>query len=225
MTRHHGIELAVFVVGVGIGIACAGDTNAQTPERIVPDDTVAVARLLNVVRGANPRVCEMTVRSVDMHGSWSSWGSDGGGDPLVTDSASAALLDWVRRKHNDPVLVPPLRTAMRDGDNCVRRVAGALLARVQHSSAVSALLAALDDAQAGTREVAALGLGMADVHSAAGALEQRLQDDAPAVRRAAAWSLGQLEVKAAMPALIRVLARDPDARVRQTAAWAIGSVR
>jgi HEAT repeat protein len=34
-----------------------------------------------------------------------------------------------------------------------------------------------------------------------------------------------MEVKKAVPALIDLLARDSDARVRQTAAWAIGSIR
>ena len=223
MKRYHALEAAVFAVGLAIGVACANDSNAQTTERIVPDDTAAVARLLGIVRGANPLVCEMTARAADRQGSWFSHGSVGGA-PLVMDSASSALLDWVQRSHNDPALVPPLRTAMRDADACVRRIASSLLSRVEHTSAISALVEALDDSQPGTREVAAFGLGMAEARSSIGALELRLKDAVPAVRRAAAWALGELEARTAIPALVELLARDPDARVRQAAAWAIGSI-
>jgi len=223
MRRSHLIESAVFVIGIAIGTSCAADGNAQTAERIVPDDTASVSRLLSIVRGANPLVCEMTVRAVDRRGSWSNWGSQG--SPLVVDSASSALLDWVNRSHNDPALVAPLRTALRDGDGCVRRVAASLLSRVDHQAAREALRAGLDDAQPGTREVSAFGLGMARVETAGEALEGKLSDGTPAVRRAAAWALGELEGKRAIPALIHVLARDPDAKVREAAAWAIGNIR
>ena len=224
MRRSHLIESGVFVVGIAIGIACANDGNAQTAERLIPDDTASVSRLLAVARGASPLVCEMAVRAADRQGSWSSRGSISG-SPLVMDSASSALLDWVNRSHNDPILVAPLRNGIRDGDACVRRVAASLLSRVEHQSAADALRAALDDAQPGTREVAAFGLGMAEVETASEALERKLADETPAVRRAAAWALGELEGKRAIPALIHVLARDPDARVRQAAAWAIGNIR
>jgi hypothetical protein len=222
MRSIHGIEAAVFIVGLAIGIACANDSNAQTPDRIVPDDTTSVSRLLNAVRGANALVCEMAVRSADQRGSWSSWGSEG--SVLVVDSTSAALLDWVHHSHNDPALVSPLRTALRDDDGCVRRVAASLLSNVRHASATDALRDALEDTKAGTREVAALGLGMAHVEPANEALEHHLADNASAVRRAAAWALGELEMKKSIPALIHVLARDPDAGVRQAAAWAIGNI-
>jgi hypothetical protein len=223
MKRSHLIESAVFVVGIAIGVACANDSNAQTPQRIVPDDTASVSRLLAVVRGASPLVCEMTARAADQRGSWSNWGSVGG-SPLVIDSASSALLDWIHREHNDPALVAPLRAAMREDDACVRRVSASLLSHVDHLLARSALREALDDAKAGTREVAAIGLGMAHDQSTVDALERRLADDATGVRVAAAWALGELEMKKSIPALIHVLARDPDARVRQAAAWAIGNM-
>jgi HEAT repeat protein len=224
MSRRNLLEAGVFVVGLAIGIACANDSNAQTAERLVPDDTAAVSRLLAIVRGANPLVCEMTTRAADMHGSWMNWGQIGGA-PLVMDSASSALLDWVQRTHNDPNIVPRLSSAMRDEDACVRRVAASLMSRVRHASAVSAMIEALGATGPGTREVAALALGMADAEEAADELQGRLRDDTPGVRRAAAWALGELEAKKAVPALLDVLAKDPDARVRQAAAWAIGSIR
>lgn len=223
MRRRHVIEAVVFVAGLGIGVACANDTNAQTVQRVVPDDTAAVSKILAVVRGANPLVCEMTARNADGQGWFNSWGSPGG-QSLMIDSASAALLDWVHRTHNDPALVPPLQTALRDEDACVRRVASSLLSHVRHPAAVSAMISALGDTRAGTREVAAFGLGMAEAQGSADALERRLSDDVPAVRRAAAWALGELEARKALPALIQLLARDQDARVRQAAAWAIGNI-
>jgi HEAT repeat protein len=224
MSRRNWIEAGVFAVGLAIGISCANDTNAQTRVQVVPDDTAAVSRLLATVRGASPLVCEMTTRAADMHGSWMNWGSIGGA-PLVMDSASSALLDWVQRTHNDPVIVPRLTAALRDDDACVRRVAASLLSHVRHASAISAMVDALRDGNPGTREVAALALGMAEAESAADALEARLRDDAPGVRRAVAWALGEIEAKKAVPALIDVLARDQDPRVRQAAAWAIGNIR
>jgi hypothetical protein len=223
MRHSHAIEAAVFAAGVAIGVACANDSSAQTVERVVPDDTASVSRLLGAARGSTTLVCEMVVRTADQRGSWSSWGSVGG-SALVRDSASSALLDWVHQSHNDPALVAPLRVALRDDDGCVRRVAASLLSHVLHPSATDALRAGLDDARPGTREVAALGLGMANDEGAADALERRLADDTAPVRRAAAWALGELELKRSIPALLHVLARDPDASVRQAAAWAIGSI-
>lgn len=224
MTRQTIFEGALLAIGFVIGVACT-DSSAQANERAkaVPDDTVAVMRLLAVVRGGDPLVCEMATRTADMHGTWSMWGPMSG-DPLTVDSTAAALLDWIQRRHDDPAIVPRLRTALHDDDACVRRIAGSLLGRVRHASAMSALLSALDDQKAGTREVAAFGLGMAESKSAVDPLIARLRDGAPAVRRASAWALGQLEDKKAVPALIELVTRDADPRVRQTAAWAIGSI-
>jgi HEAT repeat protein len=225
VSRSHILGTLVFAAGVAIGVGCASDSSAQAAERtrIIPDDTAGIARLLAVVRGGNPLVCEMATRAADMQGSWSSWGSMGGA-PLVMDSAAAALLNWVQRTHNDPAVVPMLRAGIHDGDGCVRRVASSLLSRVRHPAAVRALMDALDHPSAGTREVAAFGLGMADAPAAADPLVARLRDASPAVRRAAAWAVGQMEIKKAVPVLIELVSRDPDARVRQTAAWAIGSI-
>jgi HEAT repeat protein len=225
MTGQRMLDGAVLAIGFIIGVACT-DSSAQSSaatREVVADDTVGVVKLLAMVRGTDPLVCEMTTRTADMHGSWSNWGPISG-DPLVMDSASAALLDWIQHSHKDPALVAPLRTAMRDDDRCVRRVASSLLSRVRHPSAVAALLSALGDAKPGTREVAAFGLGMTETPSAIDPLLERLRDAAPAVRRAAAWALGQMEAKKAVPALVELLARDSDPRVRQTAAWAIGSI-
>ena len=228
LTRTAGAVAAAVVVGMTIGVACARDSSAQvasarggTEGRVVLEDTTALSWILRAVRGADPLLCELTVHNVDMHGSWSNWGPLGD-NPLDTDSAASAMIDWIQDDHNDPSVVPRLVIAMHDTDACVRRVAGSFLARVDHASARTALLAALDDASAETRYVSALGLGLGDVKGAQSALVRRLRDDSPKVRRAAAWALGALEESASVPALLDALARDPDARVRQAAAWAIG---
>lgn len=223
--------VVVSVVGsaltVALAVGFARDSSAQSASAsgpLVRDDTAAIAKLLGTVRGVDPLLCELATRSVDMNGSWSRWGPMSG-NPLETDSASAALLRWIQHTHNDPAVVPRLRIAMRDGDACVRRVAASFMARVEHPSARAALMDALDDARAEVREVAAYGLGMAEYAGAVDELIALLRDAAPGVRRASAWALGSIESRKAVAPLMEVLSRDSDARVRQTAAWAIGNIR
>jgi len=219
--------LATLMLAFSVG-GCVRDGNAQSagaPAAIVRDDTASVARLLRAVRGSDPVLCELATRSVDMDGWWSRW-ADMGGNPLETDSASAALIMWIQRDHNDPAVVPRLRAALRDPDACVRRVAGSFLGRVEHPSAVAALLGALDDTNADTRNAAVIGLGLTD-KPAPGVVDpllRRLRDESPLVRRSAAWALGSLEATGAMEQLIDVLQRDADPRVRQAAAWALGQI-
>jgi HEAT repeat protein len=224
---HHAATwraLAVVAL-VTTAAACARDGNAQVAggRTIAPDDTASVSRLLGVVRGVDPVLCELMTRSVDMHGWWSNWGQLDG-NPLEADSAGAALIAWIQHDHKDPVVVPRLRAAMRDSDACVRRIAGSFLGRVEHTSAVEALLGALEDPRAETRQVAAIGLGLSDSVRAIDPLVKRLRDDSPDVRRAAAWALGSLEATTALLPLIESLGRDTDPRVRQVAAWAIGQI-
>ena len=209
--------------------ACASEGNAQGARSTasVRSDSAGVAWLLQAVRGADPLLCEMAVRNVDMHGWWSRGGP---GSMLEVDSSAAALIAWIQTTHNDPNVVTRLRAALRDQDKCVRRVAGSFLGRIEHPSAAQTLIAALDDPSAETRQVAALGLGLGDEDEykaptdAIGPLTRRLRDDSPAVRRSAAWALGALEARSAMLSLIETMQRDQDPRVRQAAAWAIGRV-
>src|SRR5262245_40241255 len=164
-----GVSLAMAILAVAAGVACARDGSAQptrttasaTQDPTVRDDASSVTLLLNSVRGTNAVLCELAIRQVDMHGSWSHWGPMGG-NPLTSDTTAAQLLDWIQRDHNDPAVVPALRTAIRDQDACVRRVAGSFLGRIDVSGATAALLDGLDDASAETRYVAAIGLGLSD---------------------------------------------------------------
>jgi HEAT repeat protein len=229
MSRHVSMRAACAVVvsaAVVVSIACARDGNAQPTRVTTRDDTTAVARLLAAVRGSDPLLCEMAVRNVDMHG----WWSNGPSSALETDSASTALILWIQRQHDDPVVVPRLRSALRDSDACVRRVAGSVLGRVEHPSALAALMAAIDDPNPDTRNAAAIGLGLGDERSqkdpaVATGLIRKLRDESPAVRRSAAWALGAIEAREALLPLIDILGKDTDARVRQVAAWAIGQLK
>src|SRR4051812_3751775 len=155
-TRRRRVATLTFATTLIVAIAamaCASDSSAQTRalrKPIVKDDTSSVMRLLEVVRGVDPMLCELATRTVDMHGSWSRWG-DLGDNPLHTDSSAAAVLDWIQHSHNDPALIPLLRAGMHDPDSCVRRISGSFLGRVDHPAASEALLVALDDPNAGTR--------------------------------------------------------------------------
>jgi len=199
------------------------EATAELRPSQIARDTLALARLLEAARGASPFMCELVTRTVDGRTFWSSAGSASRA-PLEVDSASAALVRWIHRPHTDPRFVSRLSAAMRDPDACVRRVAAAMLARVEAPGTAAALIAALDDPAEHTRAVAAIGLGLAETRAAVQSLVRRLRDPAPAVRRSAAWALGEIEDKAAMLPLIELLERDSDARVRQAAAMAIGRV-
>ncbi|MGH7678413.1 MAG: HEAT repeat domain-containing protein [Gemmatimonadaceae bacterium] len=224
-----GWRRSLILLSLVVASACASESNAQGARRTstVRSDSAGVAWLLQAVRGADPLLCEMAVRNVDMHGWWSRGGP---GSMLEVDSSAAALIAWIQTTHNDPNVVTRLRAALRDQDKCVRRVAGSFLGRIEHPSAVQTLIAALDDPSAETRQVAALGLGLGDedeYQAPAEAIEplmRKLRDESAAVRRSAAWALGALEAKGAMLSLIETMQRDQDPRVRQAAAWAIGRV-
>lgn len=225
MGRRAGFVALGAGFALAIGVACARDGNAQgagSRRPVVPDDTASVSRLLVAVRGADPFLCELATRNVDMHGWWSN--GPPGDSPLDRDSASAKLVRWIQREHNDPAVVPALRAALRDGDACVRRVAGSFLGRVKHPSALTALLSGLEDANADTRFVSAIGLGLSEEASAVQPLIRALKDGEASVRRAAAWALGAMEAASAQDALLTALERDADPRVRQAAAWAIGQL-
>ena len=224
--RHLSAVLAAAAVLFAVPVVAWSARNPAAPsatptQRVVADDTASLSRLLTLVRGANPLFCELVSRMVDGRSYWNSGGRSG---LVEMDAAASTLIRWVHSGHEDPRFVPRLAASMRDADPCVRRIAGGMLGRVRHASAMDALVTALDDANAGTREVAAVGLGLQEDSSSVPALIARLRDSAVDVRRTAAWALGVIEHKSAMMPLVELLGRDPDPRVREAAAWAIGEV-
>lgn len=217
------------VVGALFGLVAAAALTAYPPRasearavapRVSTDDPENVGRLLAAVRGASPLYCELATRLVDGRVWWSSSGTS----LIEVDSASAELIRWVHRKHTDARVVPRLAAGLRDDDRCVRRIAGALLGRVDVPGAFATLTDALDHVSEGTRAAAAVGLGLADQDAGVQPLIRRLRDPSADVRRSAAWALGAIEHHSALGPLIELLERDTDARVRQAAAWAIGEV-
>ena len=192
--------------------------HAQTPA----DERAAVTAVLTAARGANQVMCALAARAVDQSFHWGDFRP--GYDPR--DLEARPVRETVRITLDvlhDPGLVEPLRAALGDSDDCVRRLAAPLLGRVRHPTAVAALRAALRDASAATREAAALGLGFAGNNQATPDLITALRDGTPDVRVAAAWALGQIENRGSVRSLVGAL-DDGDARVRATAAWALGRI-
>lgn len=181
--------------------------------------------LLQGVRGAGPITCGLALLALDGRG----YGGPevradievSPGSPLST----RALTRWVRNPPHDPALVPPLRTALADGDSCVRRTAARLLGRNRSDAAVTALLETLRTSDFLGRRSAALALGVAGRLSTAPALRGALRDEDPGVRAAAAWALGELSDRASIPSLVRMLGADDHPVPRRLAAWALGEIR
>jgi HEAT repeat protein len=186
------------------------------------DDSAAVVAFLAAVRGVDPVVCDLAVRTVDQGWGWG--GSETPASAAARDARVREILRAVTRDLRDAAVVAPLRAGLSDADHCVRRMSGPLLGRSDAPGAYAALLQALRASDIETREMAALGLGVADSASAVPALVAALGDESPRVRAMAAWSLGRIEDPAAVEPLARALRGDADAVVRRTAAWALGQI-
>ena len=202
-----------------LGCALPATTRAQARPAA---DSAAVGAVLAAVRGANPLLCELAVRTVEQQGGW--------GGPMSfdlrapADPAVRAALLAIRQEHVVPSAVPALGAALGDEDACVRRVAAPLLGRVAHATALAALRQALRDERPGTREAAAIGLGYTNNPAVIPALLAGLQDSVARVRVACVVALGEIDDHRAVGALTRLLREDRDDAVRAAAAWAIGEI-
>ena len=186
------------------------------------DDSAAVVAFLAAVRGVDPVVCDLAVRTVDQGWGWG--GAETPASAAARDARVREILRAVTRDLREATVVPPLRAGLSDTDPCVRRMSGPLLGRSSAPGAYAALEQALRAPDVETREMAALGLGVADSAAAVPALVTALGDDSPRVRAMAAWALGRIEEPAAVEPLARALRSDADAVVRRTAAWALGQI-
>ncbi len=218
-------QLAAALVGVAtvVTLTALPRPGSVALGQMAPRDSALAEALLAAARGADPLLCALAARVVKGRFGWG--GTHLEAHPLTgSDPQLIELLRVAGNGFRDSAVVNVLRPALDDPDPCVRRFAIPLLGRTRHPSAASTLRRALREPDAATREAAALGLGYADDHGAAPSLIGLLGDDASAVRAAAAWALGEIEDPASIPALTRTLERDQDARVRLTAAWALGSM-
>jgi HEAT repeat protein/beta-lactamase regulating signal transducer with metallopeptidase domain len=135
---------------------------------------------------------------------------------------------WALGAIDSPAAIGPLGRALSDADPEARRSAIYSLGQIGTAEIVGPLSAAVTDADVGVREQAVWALGQARVPAAIAPLTRALSDTSIAVRRHAAAALGTNRsveaVVEAVPALSEVLRRDPDAEVRQQAAWALGQI-
>lgn len=184
-------------------------------------DSVLAARFLAGVRGADPVVCGLAARALDM-----GWRSDRPRvDPAVSDDpASREVVAWALSRPGDAGGVEALANALSDPDPCARQLAARVLGRTTAPEAAAALRAGLGSTNPVEREMAAVGLGHAEDTTALPALIEALGDAEPQVRVAAAWALGEIEDPAAIEALAAMLANDEVAPVREAAAWALGEI-
>jgi HEAT repeat protein len=186
------------------------------------DDSAAVAAFLAAVRGVDPVVCDLAVRTVDQGWGWG--GAETPASAAARDQRARDILLVVTRDLRDAAVVPALRAGLSDADACVRRMSGPLLGRSSAPGAFAALSQALRASDVETREMAALGLGVADSSAAVPGLVAALGDASPRVRAMAAWALGRIEDPAAIEPLVRALRSDADPVVRRSAAWALGQM-
>jgi beta-lactamase regulating signal transducer with metallopeptidase domain len=158
---------------------------------------------------------------------------EGFGDPH-TRALAAALRsrDWSRRApegvttFDQPGAIEPLRSALRDPNPVVRRIAVWGLSEMRPAPAKEAahpVAELLDDPDAAVRGQAARALGDFQSDGYAEQLAQLLRDPSADVRLQAAHALGDLQNPNSRAALTAAT-RDPDSAVRSKAAWALRQV-
>lgn len=232
MTARNGLVIgAALAAALGFGLLAAGGRNAggnaelraADAPALVPQESLAVA-LLAEARGAGPIFCELAARGA------SGWNGGSSTDVRLfaiglENPRAAATVRWAtEHETRDPAALPPLLRGLQDPDPCVRRIAALELGRADLPAARDALREALGSGDPGVREAGALGLGHAGDENAIGPLLGALGDDAPTVRAAGAWALGAIGSERAIEPLTALLASDPVAGVRATAAWALGEI-
>jgi HEAT repeat protein len=215
MKQRFAVRRAASMAAMVLGAAALAGSAAVNAQEVG-----SAAAFLETLRGTQPAACELVSRGLD-----NGWGGHIGEAVSLTsdDAQTLAVLRWAT-SGVDARSLDVLRTAIRDFDACVRRIAAQLLGRHGDDSAVSALMDALRSDDVSIAEAGALGLGYSRAERAGGGLIDALRAGAPRVRRMAAWALGRIGSGASIPALTEALARDADAAVRRTAAWALGQI-
>lgn len=223
------------MLGATAALACAAILGAVRGEAREATDTIDAATipravtgapdlqgLLAAVEGTPPVACDLVVRTLGNR-----WGSGmvraRVHEPLAPPDEARALARWAWTEAPRPDDGPRLLDALDAPDACVRRVAAALLARVEDDGVRVALR---ERAESGTgparlAAIAALG-GRKDV-AAERTLRSLLGETDPEVRRAAVWGLGAIEATGAINAVAALL-RDREVAVRENAAWSLGRI-
>jgi len=155
------------------------------------------------------------------------------GDPHTRALAEALRSrDWSRRApagrttFNQPAAVAPLRSALRDPDPVVRRIAVWGLSEMRPTpgqEVAEPVAALLEDPDPQVRGQAARALGDFQSDGYAEQLGRLLRDPSAGVRIEAAHALGDLQNPGSRPAL-EAARSDPDPAVRAKVAWALKQV-
>ncbi len=134
-----------------------------------------------------------------------------------------AMVLWVMRRFEGD-MVPALRAALDDADQCVRETAARLFDHTgNRTRAVQALSDAIRSSNLNTQLAAVMAMGYVEDRTLVPLLTERMTHRDPAMRQTVAWALGQLEHPDAVPVLARALG-DRDVRVRANAAYALGRI-
>jgi HEAT repeat protein len=168
----------------------------------------AVNRLLAALRTADPAVCEMAGRALTNQWGWGANLADepmrmpmptpmpvpmpmpfAGGGP----GRSGRNVSYRASTSLDARVLAVFRTALRDQNHCVARIAARMVAREEPTWAAGEFGALAKDADAGVREVGLLGLGELEDPGTMDTMVNRLADRDANVRAMAAWRCGPSE--------------------------------
>ncbi len=207
------------------GVVALGAVRDDAVQATLPRGVAAAedaAGLLAAVTGTPPVACDLVVRTLGNR-----WG---GGmvrprvhEPLGPTDDERALARWAWTESPVAADAPRLLDGLGSADTCVRRVAAAMLTRVE-DDALRATLRQRAERGTGQERLAAI-TALAGRKEAASerTLQGLLAESDATVRAAAAWALGESEAAGAVQALGRAV-RDQDTAVRENAAWALGRI-
>jgi HEAT repeat protein len=232
MNRMRGGAVAVGAAAAALGLVVAlgavrGEAreagDGWTPH---PTQEAAGARdaagLLAAVAGTPPVACDLVVRTLGNR-----WGRGmvhpRVHEPLGPTADQRALARWAWTEEPAVGAAPRLLEALGSADACVRRVAAAMLQRIEDDATREALRNRAERGTGPERLAAITALAGRREAASERTLQGLLGEPDPVVRRAAAWALGEMEAAGAVAALGRLL-RDPDTSVRENAAWALGRI-
>lgn len=151
-------------------------------------------------------------------------------EQLTINDTRAQAAFMLAEIFKDPHAIPVLSTLLNDQNSQKREAAARALGRIGSAAAVPDLCKAVQGNQAGLRWAAAQALGYISGDDSIRCLLECLDKSDLQTRENATRSLGQLKDKQAIPGLLAVLndqshrGEAPYEKIREVAAWALGSI-